>query len=174
MLGLQKGTVRLEPHNPAWLQAFQKEQARLALALGCCARGIEHIGSTAVPDLMAKPVLDILLGAASLDDFAACGLLVEQLGYIFRRSPEPGWWFYVKGPEEARTHHLHLCVHASAFWNDHLRFRDHLRANERDRRAYESLKHALAREYANDRPVYTEGKSEFILTVLDHSHEGNR
>ncbi|MCD4829313.1 MAG: GrpB family protein [Candidatus Cloacimonetes bacterium] len=174
MLGLQKGTVRLVPHNPAWQQAFEQELRRLQLALGEYAPGIEHVGSTAVPDLEAKPVLDILLGAPTLDDFATCNLMLEELGYHFSRAPEPGWWFHVKGPEISRTHYLHLCVFDSAFWHDHIRFRDYLRSHEQVRRDYEELKRDLARDYADDRPVYTEGKSDFILSVLKNPHERNR
>jgi len=174
MLGLQKGTVKLVPHNPAWKQAFEQERLALRNAMGALACGIEHIGSTAVPDLAAKPVLDVLLGAPSLQRFTECGVLVEQAGYTFCREPELGWWFFAKGPEISRTHHLHLCVYGSPFWNDHIRFRDHLRRDSIDRHAYEALKHSLAREYADDRPVYTEGKSEFILTILKDPHERNR
>jgi len=166
MLGLERGKVRLVAHDETWAELFAQERLRLMNLLCRCHAVIEHVGSTAVPDIEAKPILDVLLGVPSRESFAHCREVLEQNDYFFRNAPTPEWWFFVRGPEEARTHHLHLCVYDGTFWRQHIWFRDYLRAHPEQRRADEQLKPELALRFASDRPVYTEGKSDFITSIL--------
>lgn len=166
-LGLKRGTVQVVPYNPAWPQLFQEEKARLETALGSAARGIEHIGSTSVPGLAAKPIIDIIVAVDSLAIYKQFIVPLERLGYEFM--PERIFddrVFFPKGPRENRTHHLSLVAKNSAGWYEPIRFRDLLIAHPDRHQAYQKLKEELAEQYSNDRASYTKAKAMFIESVL--------
>ena len=166
-------TVILVPYHEAWPSLFDEERMRLERALGSSARGIEHVGSTAVPGLAAKPILDIRVGVGSLRD-AECSIRpLEQLGYEFRgEAGLPGRLFFRKG--NPRTHHLHVTEIGSEFWERHLVFRDYLRAHPETARDYVQLKHDLADRFRRDRAAYTEAKTGFISEVVRRTTKDKR
>ena len=128
--------------------------------------GIEHVGSTAVPGLAAKPVIDIMVGVESLDASRDAIALLAPLSYCyFPYKPDVMHWF-CKPSDEVRTHHLHLIPYQSQLWRERLAFRDHLRANAETANAYARLKMELADRYRDDREAYTEAKSDFIESIL--------
>lgn len=166
MLGLRKGTVRLVPHAEVWHQLFAQEEARLRDALGGLAVSVEHVGSTAVCGLSAKPIIDIAVAVREIADAERCVAPLAGIGYEYRgENGIPGRHYFAKG--EPRTHHLHMVELSSEFWRAHLLFRDYLRRHPEAAREYDALKRRLAIEHAHDRGAYTEGKAAFIEGVLE-------
>lgn len=167
MLGLQRGIVKLVPHHDGWAQLFAEEKERLSVALGGRARIIQHVGSTSVPDLVAKPVLDIAIAVETLTTIAECVPLLEAIDYTyFGDRSGKGDYLFVKGDERNRTHHLHMAEHTSPEWKTMLRFRDRLIADPVARRRYADLKRRLYEKHSNDRAAYTAGKDAFIEELL--------
>lgn len=166
MLGLPKGTVKLEPHSEQWHQLFAEEKARLFQAVGDYVTAIEHVGSTAICGISAKPIIDIAVSVENFADGEKCVDPLEEIGYEYRGEHGIAKRFYfVKG--EPRTHHLHIVLAGSDFWRSHLLFRDYLRENPAAAEEYKDLKLKLAREYSNDRDAYLRGKSDFIENILN-------
>jgi GrpB-like predicted nucleotidyltransferase (UPF0157 family) len=159
--------VIIEPYDPSWPLKFEAEKSALASALSPWLAGpIEHVGSTAVPQLAAKAVIDIMAAVADLASSAAAIAALRPLSYCYfaYRADEMHW--FCKPSDRKRTHHLHLVPFGSRLWNDRLAFRDLLRRDEAIRQAYAELKLALAARHRNDREAYTEAKSEFIRCAL--------
>jgi GrpB-like predicted nucleotidyltransferase (UPF0157 family) len=165
MLGLQKGTVKLAPHTELWHQLFAEEEARLREAVGEHVVAIEHVGSTSICGLSAKPIIDVAAGVREAADAERCVRPLESIGYEYRgESGIAGRYYFVKG--EPRTHHLHMAELGGGLWRGHLLFRDYLRGHREVAEEYERLKRELAIKYGRDRGAYTEGKSIFIEEVL--------
>lgn len=163
--------IHLADYDPEWPDRFAAEAALLADAIGRWATGgIHHVGSTAVPGLLAKPVIDILVGVDSLSESLPCLQLLEPLTYHY--APYlPGEMHWLCKPDPARrTHHLHLVPTGCERFVDELAFRDYLRAHADHARAYEQLKRDLAAAHRHDREAYTDGKAEFVLDTLDLAH----
>ncbi|HEU4629768.1 MAG TPA: GrpB family protein [Gemmatimonadaceae bacterium] len=165
-LGLERGTVRLAPHDPAWATLFAAEAARIGSALGTeLPLDLEHVGSTAVPGLVAKPILDLLGGYPPGAPVAPYVAALVRAGYVHRGEQGiPGREYFRRG--EPRAYHLHLVVRDGPLWREHLAFRDALRADAALRDAYAALKLELARRHARDREAYTEGKGAFVREVV--------
>jgi len=164
-LGLQQGQVRLAPWTPDWACLFDEEAARLLTALSDLDPMIEHCGSTSVAGLAAKPILDLLVGIARPIDVAAIERALGPLGY------EHASWAGVPGHEvfgksQPRTHLLHVVPLGGEAWDRMLAFRDALRGSPKVAAQYAALKQDLASRFADQRSVYTEGKSAFIAEVL--------
>lgn len=159
--------IVLAPPDPRWPAQFAAERDALAAALAPWLTGAPaHIGSTAVPGLPAKPVIDIMAPVASLE--AARGAIdaAAALGYVHvPYRPELMHWFCKPGPVR-RTHHLHLVPAGSALWRERLAFRDALRADDALRDAYAALKQRLAAAHTHDREAYTDAKTPFVAAVL--------
>ena len=161
--------VVLVPYDPAWPSRFREERDGIGKALGDRAIAIEHVGSTAVPGLLAKPTIDIMVGIRRLSEAPACIAALEPLGYEYRPDVEaemPERRFFDKGPPGARTHHLHMVEYAGPFWMRHLLFRNFLRAHADRAAAYGALKQELAAKHAADRVAYTDAKGLFIETAV--------
>ena len=159
--------IRLVPYDPTWPDRFAEERDALDDAIGPWATGgIHHVGSTAVPGLGAKPIIDILVGVDSLETSRACFDPLAKLGYLYApyRTDEMHW--FCKPHPSRRTHHLHLIPTNSQRFRHELTFRDWLRADPATAREYEILKHHLARRFANDREAYTDAKADFIRRVI--------
>jgi GrpB-like predicted nucleotidyltransferase (UPF0157 family) len=162
--------VDYDPHSPA---RFDAEKALIRRAAGPLLVAIEHVGSTAVPDLAGKPIIDIMAG---LDSLTRAGLAVEPLqsiGYVYMPEFEvliPDRRFFRKwsqnGARRDISHHLHLAEMSSEFWESHLLFRDYLRTHPDDARRYETLKRELASRYGADRDGYTNAKTDFVTDIL--------
>ncbi|HJQ20209.1 MAG TPA: GrpB family protein [Gemmatimonadaceae bacterium] len=166
-LGLPSGAVVVVPYDDRWPGLYAAEAARIADALAArrLTLRLEHTGSTAVPGLAAKPVLDILVGRGADADRDAIIAALEDAGYEYRGEQGiAGRDFFRRG--RPRQYHVHLAAVDSAFWNDHRRFRDYLRANPETARAYAQLKFALARLHPLDREAYIAGKTNFVRDVL--------
>lgn len=165
-LGLARNAVCLHPHSPDWALRFEAEKADLHARLQQDRLQIEHVGSTAVPGLMAKPILDILIGrpeARAPTDW------VNRLKPVYvycGDSMHAQDWLFVKGSENQRLVHLHVVPIHSPKWNAYLKFRDCLRNNAKTHKAYQSLKLALAEQYPTDRTTYTERKAQFIASII--------
>lgn len=159
--------IRLVPYDPSWPRRFEQERAALEEAIGAWAPGgIHHVGSTAVPGLDAKPIVDILVGVDSLDASRACFEPLARLEYVHAPyRPEEMHWFCKPHPSR-RTHHLHLVPTDSRRFRDELAFRDRLRASPEVAAEYAALKRDLAERFADDREAYTDAKGDFIRAAL--------
>ncbi|WP_411881963.1 GrpB family protein [Polaromonas sp. YR568] len=162
--------VALLAYDPRWPGLFEAERARLQSLFPNDFIAIEHMGSTAVPGLAAKPVIDILAGVESM---AAARALVGPLcanGYTasaeFNAGLADRQWL-MRWAEGHRTHHLHLVVHGGPLWAQRLRFRDALRGDAALAARYAALKAGLAAQYPRDREAYTEAKAVFVRAVCE-------
>jgi GrpB-like predicted nucleotidyltransferase (UPF0157 family) len=166
VLGLAPTAVRLADPTPLWKLLYREEEARLKAALGPVILGLEHYGSTSVPGIKAKPILDILVGIQHLQDSVLLAAPLAGLGYEDAgMDMVPGHHIFGKGAE--RTHLLHVVEYQSAIWMEALRFRDALRTDAALARDYEALKIRLSEQYAGSRAEYTAAKASFIQSVLD-------
>ncbi len=164
--------VEMAAYDSAWPAAFQRERALIAVALGDLALAIEHVGSTAVPGLGAKPIIDITVGLRRQTDGEECVRPLEELGYEYRgEAGIPGRLYFRKLTDGLRTHHIHMVELESDFWQRQLLFRDYLREHPQEARAYYELKVRLAAQYGADRDGYTEAKTEFIESALRKARE---
>jgi len=153
------------PHSELWHQLFAEEETQLRNAIGAQVVAIEHVGSTAVCGLAAKPIIDIAVAVREIADAEKCVTQLAGIGYKSRGELGiPGRRYFTKG--DPRTHHLHLVELDGALWRSHLLFRDYLRQHPEVAKEYENLKTELARKYAENREAYTEGKAAFIEDVL--------
>ncbi|MEM8695897.1 MAG: GrpB family protein [Pseudomonadota bacterium] len=165
-------SIEIVDADADWPAQFAVERDRVAQMLaGEPLLAIEHFGSTAIPGLAAKPIIDILVAVPSVVE--ARGRFPDLLrsdGYIFwADNPDTDRLFFVKGMPpfgEGRTHHLHVCERSGAMW-DRLKFRDYLRAHPDEARRYADLKRALAEKCGEDREAYTRGKDRFIARIMD-------
>lgn len=158
--------VEVVPYDPAWPDAFAVWRDRLAAALGPAARRIDHVGSTAVPGLAAKPVVDIQVGVVDVADEAVFRPALEGLGLPLR-AREPGHCYFRPPRGQPREVHVHVCDAGSPWERAHLLFRDFLRSHRGAREAYSALKWGLAAEFRGDRWAYNEAKTGFILDSLE-------
>jgi GrpB-like predicted nucleotidyltransferase (UPF0157 family) len=168
MIGLKRNTVSLVKYNPEWIELFNKEKVLLKEILGQDAIGIEHIGSTAIIGIMAKPVIDIALGIdfKKVNEIKA---ILENNNWIFR--PKFGdinkHIVFAKGNDIERTHYLHLMQYESKEWKEKIFFRDYLNNNEKERIEYEKLKIEAMNKFSDDRKNYTKEKDEFVQKIID-------
>lgn len=159
--------VEILPYDPAWRARFEAERAVLEPVLAeAVVGGIHHVGSTAVPGLAAKPIIDILSGVIDLDSSRWCVDALVPLGYVYApyRVEEMHW--LCKPDAVHRTHHLHLVPADSARFADEISFRDALRADPELAADYSALKHRLAERFRRDREGYTAAKADFIRAAL--------
>ena len=160
------------PYQPSWADAFEAERRRLAATLAPWLAdrpdSVHHIGSTSVPGLSAKPVLDMMAGVRSLAGAATAIEPLGSLGYAHAPHRPDALWFFRPGDQssESRTHHLHLTVPDSALWRERLAFRDALRADPALAGEYADLKANLSAAYTVYQPEYTRGKRSFVARVL--------
>jgi GrpB-like predicted nucleotidyltransferase (UPF0157 family) len=162
-LGLQRGTVTVVEYDAAWREEFEAEKNRLLRSLSGIVDEIEHIGSTAVPGLASKPIIDMIAAVHELKAYTLVVKPLETMGYEFM--PERVFAdrvFFPKGTHECRTHHLSLVVKNSSGWLEPIRLREYLRNNASERERYQELKLKLAAVYPYERAQYTDAKSEII------------
>lgn len=165
--GTGDAAIEVVDYQPAWPALFEAERQRLRQVLAPWLAGpVEHIGSTAVPGLPAKPVIDIMAPVHSLAGSMDAISAVAPLDYLYAPyKPEQMHWFCKPSPAH-RTHHLHLVPLGSALWRQRLAFRDALRGSAELTAGYAALKRQLALRYRHDREGYTEAKGPFIAEVL--------
>jgi GrpB-like predicted nucleotidyltransferase (UPF0157 family)/ribosomal protein S18 acetylase RimI-like enzyme len=165
-------SIQLHPYDPSWPDRFAEERAALDESIGnWVTGGIHHVGSTAVPGLDAKPIIDILVGVDSLEASRACFDPLAKLGYLYApyRADEMHW--LCKPHPSRRTHHLHLVPTRFESFRDELAFRDRLRASPETAQRYVALKRRLAERFADDREAYTNAKAGFIRDSLGTGEE---
>ncbi len=161
------GPVEIAEYDPAWPALFERERGLLEGALGDLASAIEHVGSTAVPGLGAKPVIDIMVGLRTLAHHEPCVPPLQALGYEYKGEYGIPCRLYFRRFTEGRlSHQIHMVERGSDLWQRHLLFRDYLRGHPDEAEAYHELKVRLATEFRTDRVGYTEAKSEFIEAAL--------
>lgn len=165
VLGLRRGHVSLERAHDAWAAAYEREGAEIAAALGGLMVGIEHVGSTSVPGVPAKPIVDILVGVRDFDEARGSVAPMTDLGYTYRGEDGiPRRHYFVKG--DPRTHHVHMVEVRSESWRVTLRFRDSLRRHPHLAREYAREKERLARAHADDREAYQREKDKIVESLL--------
>ncbi len=171
--------VAIVPYNPAWPRLFEQEKNHL---LNCLPneliRRIEHFGSTAIPNMSAKPIVDMLVEVTSLEETKRRVVpLLQAQGYNYFWRPTWGddtppfyAWFIKRDAKGTRTHHIHMVEHGFEHW-DRLLFRDYLIEHPHIAEEYQALKLRLAQDYPNDRVAYTNGKTDFIVRVTRTAKE---
>jgi len=158
--------IQISPYDPQWPLLFEPLGQQLRVALGPVALRIDHIGSTAVPNLDAKPILDIQISVASLEPVASYRLPLETLGFLWRAdNPDRLKRYFRETPGTRRTH-IHVRRAGSFSEQFALLFRDYLRASPQDAAHYAALKYRLAGEWSADRQAYTEAKGPFIWQIM--------
>lgn len=166
-LGLRRGIVQLSPASDAWARAYQDIQAVLAATAPASVVAIEHIGSTSVPGLDAKAILDVGIAVHPGTELASLDAWLVGLGMLLRgdaNDVRPDRMYGYELEPMVRLANVHVVEQGSADWRRYLAFRDHLRANPTDRDAYAALKRALAVQHPDDRIAYIDGKADFITT----------
>jgi len=158
--------VELVPHNPEWSQLANEETKRILEQLSIPVIGVYHIGSTSIPGIKAKPILDFVIEVENLDDIIRSTEMLGELGYISRGEYGiPGRQFFTKDTDDERSHHLHIFQQGHPDIERHLVFRDFLRANPEAAHKYEVIKEKLAKRFPKESGSYTEAKSDFILSM---------
>lgn len=169
-LGLKRGTVQLREHNAKWKSLFEEEKKRLLKDFPESLLEVSHGGSTAIPDIPAKPIIDMFAVVPSLDTASDMRAKLEKLGYHHRGADGvPERILFVKGDEENRTHHLQLVEHQSSEWKNHLLIKRYYLRHPEVAQQYAELKRALAAKYPNDRAAYGKGKDAFIKNVIKNA-----
>ena len=169
MLGWKRNTVRLAEHDPDWAALAEEACRRIRLACGPLVSDVQHVGSTAVPGLPAKPILDLAVAVSELNALPKLVPKLTTLGYVYRGLNESSsdHLFVWEPTPGVRTIHLHVVALDDEKWSEYLRFRDVLRRDPTTRDRYAELKGGLKERYQGDRKAYTEGKHEFIRAVID-------
>ncbi|MDV3293650.1 MAG: GrpB family protein [Nitrososphaerales archaeon] len=156
--------VVIVEYDPSWPRMFEEEKARIITAAGKWIMTIEHIGSTAVPGLGGKPIIDLLAGVRVLALAASCVPRLGSIGYLYH--PEKEGTLPERGYFDKPSYHLHMVEESSDFWSRHIAFRDHLRRHPETAMRYLDLKRAMAQKYRVDREGYTAAKTHFIVSTL--------
>jgi GrpB-like predicted nucleotidyltransferase (UPF0157 family) len=158
--------IRVVPYDPEWAAMFARQAAELRDALGAVALRIDHIGSTAIPQLVAKPVIDVQISVADFEPLDAYRRPLERLGYVFRAdNPDRTKRYFRESPGSHRTH-IHVRRAGSFGEQVALLFRDFTRVHTDVAAEYAELKIKLAERYSGDRTAYTDAKGPFIWSVI--------
>jgi GrpB-like predicted nucleotidyltransferase (UPF0157 family) len=170
---MKEQPVQIVEYDPAWPELFILERRVLESLIGPWITGTcEHIGSTAVSGLAAKPVVDVMVGVETLEASRPAIEVLSNHGYQYSPyRPDVMHWF-CKPSFSFRTHHVHLVPFGSGLWEDRVLFRDYLRTHGSVAEEYAQLKRNLAAKYRDDREAYTDGKAEFVLRVLARARRG--
>jgi len=159
--------IHIVPYDPNWVQKFEEEKVLIQNTIGpWITGGINHIGSTSIPGLSAKPIIDIMVGVESLEASKPCIDLLAKIDYqYFPYKTDQMHWFCKPSPEH-RTHHLHIVETNGEQYKARLAFRDYLIAHPDKAAEYETLKKGLAEKFKDDREAYTQAKADFVKEVL--------
>ncbi len=164
---MKRSTVILEEYDLSWPLKFEEEKSYLMATIGQWNYGgVEHIGSTSVPGMVAKPVIDVMFGVKFLDESRPAIDVLVEYGYEYWPYKADVMHWFCKPSDAFRTHHLHLVPYESPLWQERIKFRELLRADKTVATQYANLKRELATLYREDREVYTDKKWPFIQQVL--------
>lgn len=167
---MSRAPVILEEYDSSWPSKFEEEKDHLMSIAGEWHHGsIEHVGSTAVPGMIAKPVIDVMFGVKSLEESKPAIDVLVAHGYEYWPYKTEVMHWFCKPSDAFRTHHLHLITFESPLWKERIKFRDLLRSDENVAGQYANLKRELATTYKEDREAYTEKKWPFIQQVLQRA-----
>lgn len=165
MIGLKLGTVKLSHYTSLWQKRYRAEARRLIRYTAGAGYQLEHIGSTAVHGLDAKPIIDLAMMIPSLHHLARWIEKLEAAGYYYKGEYGlPGRHFFTRGTPV--THHLHLVAKGSEHWMNWIVFRDFLRTHPEEAEKYNTLKQALAKKYSHNRDAYTKAKTPLVTQIL--------
>lgn len=164
--------IHIVPYDPQWIAKFEKEKLLLEKTLGAwVSDGIHHVGSTSIPGVDAKPIVDILIGIHNLEDAQECIPLLEQIGYChYPYRSDVMIWFCKPSPEE-REFHLQLMQPSEPLWQERFLFRDYLKSHPHAAKEYMDLKKSLAEDFRQDREGYTDAKTHFVQTILKKAQD---
>ena len=164
------GPIVVRDYDPAWAALFERERTHVRDALGPIVVTVEHVGSTAVPGLAAKPIIDLLVAVRSLPEARSrCVQPLQALGYTYMAEYEswlPGEMMFRKGPPGPWTHHVHVTEPSSPRWQELVLIRDYLRGHADVAAAYGDLKKALALVFGDDIIGYRNAKGPFLQAVM--------
>lgn len=168
MIGLKRHTVRVVKHEVEWADVYEYEAFELRKHIGEIVDDIQHVGSTSVPDLPSKPILDIAVAVSSIEVIPTLIDKLTPLGYMDRgdKGNQGGYLLVKESEPDVRFIHMHIVCKDDSQWHHYIHFRDTLRQNKDIRERYANLKKQLVKQYSNDRAAYTMGKANFIKTVL--------
>jgi len=161
----QPDPIEIGEYDPAWPDRYERWRAAIAEVLGEAALRIEHVGSTAVPGIPAKPVIDVQVSVADVERETDYVEQLESIG-LQLRSRDDVHRFFRPFPDRPRDVHVHVCGSGSEWEREHLLFRDYLRAHPEARAEYAAAKHRAAELWADDRIAYTEAKTDTILGIM--------
>ena len=164
MEGTPRGKVRLLPHNPAWDAEFQTVKAEILRLWGGNVLDIQHVGSTAIPAIAAKPILDVAVLLRSIETMDHQAL--EDLGYDYLGCHGGGWLYVLRSETGDSLRHIHCYPQGDPDFTRQVAFRDYLLSHPETAAEYAQLKRGLAEQFAQDRGAYTARKTEFVLKVL--------
>ncbi|MFA4818920.1 MAG: GrpB family protein [Patescibacteria group bacterium] len=175
MVGLKRGTVKLVRYNPKWRQSFQHEQKKLSKVFGRDVLEIQHVGSTAIPGILAKPIIDIALIVPSLQKARRYEKKLKEIGYeIKKNDTRKERLFFAKGSENKRTHYLHVGEIGSGYTEDMILFRDYLCKRKDIAKKYSGLKERLAEKYQDAREIYAVKKEKLIKEIIKKAKKSLR
>lgn len=166
--------ITIVEYDPEWPEQYAAEETRIREAVGEHVASVEHVGSTSVPGLGAKPIIDVMVGVETLADAEACIEPLERLGYDYCPEFEeamPQRRYFRKTTPEVHTHHLHVVETTSEFWERHLLFRDYLRDHADVAQQYEDLKRELAEKHRHDVASYGAAKTSFIEEIEEQARD---
>ena len=165
---MKRGTVYLEPHQSEWERAAEETISTLKNILGSIAADIQHIGSTSIKTISAKPIIDIAVAVNDYELILSKRDVIEKADIVFFFFERPDQLLFVMGDfeKDTRSHHIHVVLYGSDEWNNYINFRDYLNSNIEAAREYEAVKLRLAEQYPDDRIAYTDGKQEVIDRLL--------
>ncbi len=167
IIGLKRGTVELVSYNPKWKQSFRCEEKKIRKVFGQDALEIQHVGSTAIPGILAKPIIDIAIVVPSLQKAKRYKKKLKEIGYeIKKKDPKKERLFFTKGPERKRTHYLHIGKIGSGYTEDMILFKNYLCYHKGSAKKYSDLKKKLGKQYQNERGIYTAKKEKIIKEIL--------
>ena len=168
MIGQHKRDFELVPYNREWVDHYNREAEILKSVLGDTALQIEHVGSTSIPGMPAKAIIDIMVAVPTLIRSSNLLLGLDCIGYTYKPFDTiPDRMYFAKEIEpEIRTHHLNLAIKGTGFWNNQLMFRDYLRANDELANEYIQVKKSFAEHYERTNHVDVEWKSDFVAKAL--------
>ena len=167
-IGLKKDTVILEPHQEAWEIEGAAICQKIKTLLGDDIVDAQHVGSTSIRGICAKPIIDVAVAVRSFDDIFKHNEMLAQNGIVYRKQDIPGQHLYRCGDLENNivTHYIHVVTVDSDAWVNYVNFRDYLNSHPEDAKAYEELKQGLWSRYPNDRDSYVDGKKELVTELL--------
>ncbi len=172
ILGLRSKTIELLPHDPEWEKAFFEEKQKIVKLIGDKIIGIEHIGSTAIKTIHAKPIIDIAISLEKYSDGFECIESLNSIGYLYKGEYGVLGRHFFRTNDEIVKFHLHMFEITSNEWKNHILFRNYLNQNPGKAKEYEALKFKLLKEFPDERELYTRNKGPFIQKIIEEAQRG--